>query len=130
MLLAPFTAALLVPLALAAPRLADDPDLFTDQGSAPGPADPGEVKPGAAAWDVNAAHGPTREVTMRLDEATWMSVSVHGEQLVTDILGDLYLGSTAGGALRLRTDGAAWATSAVFSPYRSQRVYGRLRHGQ
>ncbi|MFM2246834.1 MAG: hypothetical protein RL071_2908 [Pseudomonadota bacterium] len=129
MLLAPFTAALLVPLALAAPRLADDPDLFTDQGSAPGPADPGEVKPGATAWDVNAAHGPTREVTMRLDEATWMSVSVHGEQLVTDILGDLYLGSTAGGALRRLTEGAAWDTEAVFSPDGSQIVYVSDRDG-
>ena len=120
----------LAPLVLAAPRLADDPDLFTDGPGDSTAPDPGEVAAAAAkAWDVNAAHGPTRALNLRLEEATWMGVSVHGDQLVTDILGDLFIGPVDGGSLRRLTEGAAWDTEAVFSPDGRSVAYVSDRDG-
>jgi hypothetical protein len=50
-------------------------------------------------WDVNAAHGETKQVRFSTSEGTWMSVDVSpdGQQLVFDLLGDLYLLPMAGG---------------------------------
>ena len=55
-------------------------------------ADPEPAKGAAAdepAWDVNAPHGPTHEVSLDLHEGTWMSVTVSGDRVVFDLLGDL-----------------------------------------
>lgn len=107
----------LLAVAAAAPRKVDDPHHDRGDSQGQGPADAGEVAPAAAAaWDVNAAHGPTAAVTLELNEATWMSVSVHAERFVTDVLGDLFLGAVGGGPLERITEGAAWDTEAAWSP--------------
>ena len=88
----------LLSVAFAAPRKVDDPHHDRGDSQGQGPADPGEVTPpAAAAWDVNAAHGPTAALQLELTEATWMSVSVHKERFVTDVLGDIFIGSVGGG---------------------------------
>ena len=39
-------------------------------------------------WDVNAAHGPTKDVNFTTNEGTWITVDVHpgGQKLVFDLL--------------------------------------------
>ena len=107
----------LLSVAFAAPRKVDDPHHDRGDSQGQGPADPGEVTPpAAAAWDVNAAHGPTASLQLELTEATWMSVSVHKERFVTDVLGDIFIGSVGGGPLERITEGAAWDTEAAWSP--------------
>lgn len=67
-------------------------------------------------WKVDDPHGPTHPVTLDLREGTWMSVAVHGDRVVFDLLGDLWSIPLAGGdALRL-TSGAAWDAQPAFSP--------------
>ncbi len=67
-------------------------------------------------WKVDDAHGPTHPVTFDLREGTWMSVTVHGDRVVFDLLGDLWSMPLAGGeALRI-TSGAAWDAQPRFSP--------------
>ena len=75
------------------------------------------------AWDVNAAHGPTHEAKLRLTEGTWMSVTVHGDQVVFDLLGDLWRIPVAGGQATRLTSGAAWDHSPRFSPDGTQLAY-------
>lgn len=110
---------LLCPLAAAAPvpgsGLADDEHVAPDGVSGPAGEDPGDSE-GDDDWDVLEAHGSTRQVTLSLDEGTWMTVSVHGDRYVTDILGDLFLGELSGGDLVPLTSGSAWDTEPVFSP--------------
>jgi imidazolonepropionase-like amidohydrolase/Tol biopolymer transport system component len=67
-------------------------------------------------WKVDDPHGPTHPVSFDLREGTWMSVTVHGDRVVFDLLGDLWSMPLAGGdALRL-TSGAAWDAQPRFSP--------------
>ncbi|MDX1421278.1 MAG: hypothetical protein R3181_15035, partial [Rubricoccaceae bacterium] len=71
-----------------------------------------------AGWDVNAAHGPTRTVQFTTTEGTWMNldVSPDGREIVFDLLGDLYLLPTEGGAARRITEGPAFDIQPRFSP--------------
>lgn len=59
-----------------------------------------------------------RTIEFDTDEGTWMSVDVapSGENLVFDLLGDLYVLPVAGGAARPLTDGPAFDTQPRFSP--------------
>ncbi len=69
-------------------------------------------------WDVEAEHGPTRDIAFTTDEGTWMTVDVSpdGKTLVFDLLGDLYaLPIEGGGATRI-TSGAAYDVQPRFSP--------------
>lgn len=72
----------------------------------------------APAWDVSAPPGPAQEVSVDVTEGTWMSVDVSpdGEQLVFDLLGDLYLLPIAGGEATSLTEGMAWDMQPRFSP--------------
>lgn len=69
-------------------------------------------------WDVNAAHGETKQVGFSTREGTWMSVDVSpdGQQLVFDLLGDLYLMSMTGGEAKRITHGLAFDVQPRFSP--------------
>jgi len=101
--------------AFATPRLADDEHVAPEGQEGPAGEDPGDVDE-EQDWDITVAHGATRDLTLSLDEATWMTVSVHGDRFVTEVLGDLFLGDLEGGPLTPLTMGAAWDTEPVFSP--------------
>ena len=68
-------------------------------------------------WDVNAAHGPTFDVSFETSEGTWMTVDVSpdGQTLVFDLLGDLYLLPIEGGKAKSLTSGMAWDMQPQFS---------------
>ena len=78
--------------------------------------------PAAAAtkpkWDVNKPPGVARTVNIDTRSGTWMSVDVSpdGTTLGFDLLGDLYLLPSGGGAARPLTHGMAWDHQARFSP--------------
>ena len=61
---------------------------------------------------------PERQINFTVDEATWLSldVSPSGEQLVLEILGDLYLLPIEGGSARPITSGMGYDVQPRFSP--------------
>lgn len=77
-----------------------------------------DEEPQAPKWDVTQAAEGSREVTLDLDEGTWMSVDVSpdGRELVFDLLGDLYLVPIDGGEAQALTSGLAWDMQPRFSP--------------
>lgn len=80
-------------------------------------ADKGDKKE-APKWDVNAAHGPTKNVSFSVEEGTWLDLDVSGDgkTIVFSLLGDLYLLPIEGGAAKRVTSGAAWDVQPRFSP--------------
>ncbi len=79
--------------------------------------------PDASEWDVNGTYGPTHTAKIETNQGSWMSVSVHGENIVFDLLGDLWtVPLTGGDAVRL-TEGAAWDSEPRYSPDGSQIAY-------
>ncbi len=69
-------------------------------------------------WDVNHPPGPVRDVTIDTDEGTWMNIDVSptGDQIVFDLLGDLYAMPIAGGEATPLTSGMAWDMQPRYSP--------------
>ena len=69
-------------------------------------------------WDVNAAPGPSESVELDTRKGTWMSVDVspNGDQVVFDLLGDLYMLPIEGGEATALTSGMAWDMQPTFSP--------------
>ncbi|MDH3197436.1 MAG: amidohydrolase, partial [Candidatus Krumholzibacteria bacterium] len=69
-------------------------------------------------WDVEAPFGPTRTVAFTTDEGTWMNldVSPDGEEIVFDLLGDIYIMPIAGGEAVLLRGGPAFEVQPRFSP--------------
>jgi imidazolonepropionase-like amidohydrolase/Tol biopolymer transport system component len=89
-----------------------------DTAAAPA-AVPGETARSAPPkWDVTTVQGPAREVQFETDEGTWMSVDVSpdGQQIVFDLLGDIYIMPITGGQARLLLGGPAYETQPRFSP--------------
>ena len=72
----------------------------------------------APKWDVTAAHGEVKNVAFTASEGTWMNldVSPDGEEIVFDLLGDLYLLPMEGGEARPLTRGPAFDVQPRFSP--------------
>lgn len=85
--------------------------------STPDSSDPQKTEK-AAPWDVNAAFGPSREISIDTDEGTWMSLDVRpdGKAVVFDLLGDLYTVPITGGDATALTSGLAWDMQPRYSP--------------
>ncbi|TND05867.1 MAG: hypothetical protein FD123_3558 [Bacteroidetes bacterium] len=69
-------------------------------------------------WDVNNPPGDYKEAEFTTSEGTWMNldVSPDGQQIVFDLLGDIYTLPTAGGTARAINTGHAFAVHPRFSP--------------
>ena len=61
-------------------------------------------------WDVSKPFGPGKEVPINVSEGTWMSldVSPDGQEIVFDLLGDLYVLPITGGEARPLATGIQW----------------------
>jgi len=80
-------------------------------------------------WDVTDAFGPTHEVKLDVEEGTWVSVTVHGNTVVFDLLGDLWSIPLTGGEARQLTSGPAWDVQPSFSPDGTQLLFTSDRGG-
>lgn len=69
-------------------------------------------------WDVNSPEGPYKEIEFNTTEGTWMNIDVSpdGEQIVFDLLGDIYLMSIDGGEAKVLRDNLAYEVQPRFSP--------------
>ncbi len=67
-------------------------------------------------WSVDDPHGSVHNVSVDTREGTWMSVTVHGDTVVFDLLGDLWSVPLAGGDARRLTSGPSWDGQPAFSP--------------
>ncbi|WP_309891511.1 amidohydrolase family protein [Archangium sp.] len=78
---------------------------------------PEEKKP-EEKWDVNAPGFPATQVDLDVTEGTWMSVDVSpkGDELVFDLMGDLYALPIGGGEAKALTSGVAWDMQPRYSP--------------
>ena len=74
-------------------------------------------------WDVLATHGTTHSASIDTTEGTWMSVTIHGDTLVFDMLGDLWSIPLAGGTATRLTSSAAWDSEPRFSPNGEQIAF-------
>ncbi|MCL2916310.1 amidohydrolase family protein [Shewanella corallii] len=71
------------------------------------------------AWQVNApANAPLEQVTINVNEGTWMNVSMSpdGKYIVFDLLGDIYRIPAKGGKAEVLASGIAWQMQPVYSP--------------
>jgi imidazolonepropionase-like amidohydrolase/Tol biopolymer transport system component len=91
--------------------------------------DDADAEEGEDEWDITESHGTNRSVSMTLTEGTWMSVSVHQDLLVFDLLGDIWSMPLSGGTATRITSDAAWDTQPRVSPDGTQIVYVSDRDG-
>src|SRR5690554_3919970 len=65
-----------------------------------------------ASWDVTAIHGPGEYIEFTTDEGTWISldVSPSGDQIVFDLLGDIFLMPISKNEATLLLGGPAYET--------------------
>jgi imidazolonepropionase-like amidohydrolase/Tol biopolymer transport system component len=71
-----------------------------------------------AKWDVEKYRGTTKNFTINTNEGTWMNldVSPDGNDIVFDILGDIYIMPVTGGTAKLLSGGIAYDVQPRFSP--------------
>ncbi|MGJ7032784.1 amidohydrolase family protein [Niabella hirudinis] len=77
------------------------------------------VKPAPTKWDVNNPPGQQyKEVSFSVNEGTWMNldVSPKGDEVVFDLLGDIYSMPITGGTARVLRQGLAYEVQPRFSP--------------
>jgi len=69
-------------------------------------------------WDVMNPPGPASDIDVDVTTGTWLSVDVSpdGQEIVFDLLGDLYTLPIAGGEAKAITTGVAWDMQARYSP--------------
>ena len=69
-------------------------------------------------WDISNPPGASHDVTIDTNSGTWMSVDVSpdGQNIVFDLLGDLFVIPAMGGEAEQLTSGRAWDMQPRFSP--------------
>lgn len=69
-------------------------------------------------WNVNEPHGTYKEVAFTVTEGTWMNldVSPEGNEIIFDLLGDIYSIPFSGGNAKLLRGGHAFEVQPRFSP--------------
>jgi len=69
-------------------------------------------------WDIENYQGAKKEFTLNTNEGTWMNldVSPDGQEIVFDLLGDIYIMPIAGGMAKTISSGIAWDVQPRFSP--------------
>ena len=69
-------------------------------------------------WDVEDPGSPQKEVSFTVNEGTWMNldVSPDGQQIVFDLLGDIYIMPMSGGKAKVLRQGKAMEVQPRFSP--------------
>ncbi len=76
-------------------------------------------------WDVNNPPGNSKNIEFTVTEGTWMNldVSPNGNQIVFDLLGDIYSISATGGTAKALKEGLAFEVQPRFSPNGKQILY-------
>lgn len=69
-------------------------------------------------WNVNDPDGPYKEINFTTSEGTWMNIDVSpdGEQVVFDLLGDIYIMPIEGGEAEVLRGNHAYEIQPRFSP--------------
>ena len=82
-------------------------------------------------WDVANPPLPSREVTIDVEEGTWMNVDVSpdGKTLAFDLLGDIYTLPISGGKATRIAEGLPWEMQPRFSPDGSKIAFTSDRGG-
>ncbi|MCH8125660.1 PD40 domain-containing protein [candidate division KSB1 bacterium] len=82
-------------------------------------------------WDVTAVHGPTDSVKFTTTEGTWMNldVSPDGNEIVFDLLGDIFTIPITGGDATLVSGGPAFDVQPRYSPDGSKISFTSDRAG-
>ncbi|WP_165501785.1 amidohydrolase family protein [Pedobacter frigiditerrae] len=72
----------------------------------------------APKWDVEKYKGQTKTFNIKTDEGTWMNldVSPDGNEIVFDLLGDIYTMPITGGSAKLISGGIAFDVQPRYSP--------------
>ncbi|NOJ80595.1 amidohydrolase family protein [Myxococcus xanthus] len=88
-------------------------------------------KEGGDTWKVDAPGFPARQVNIDVTEGTWMNVDVspRGDEIVFDLLGDIYVLPMGGGEAKALTSGVAWDMQPRFSPDGKRIVFTSDRGG-
>ncbi len=96
----------------------DQPRPPIDKPPAAPAGDPDKEKEEAKKWDVEAPYPFDTNVSLDVDEGTWMSVDVSpdGREIAFDLLGDLYTMPSTGGEAKALTSGIAWDMQPRYSP--------------
>jgi imidazolonepropionase-like amidohydrolase/Tol biopolymer transport system component len=82
-------------------------------------------------WSVENPPGPSKKVSFTLDEGTWMNldVSPNGQNIVFDLLGDIYTMPVKGGKATLLAGGRSYEVQPRYSPDGKQISYTSDKEG-
>src|SRR5690625_6995980 len=82
-------------------------------------------------WDVTQHRADYTEISFETNEGTWMNldVSPDGEEIVFDLLGDIYIMPVTGGKATLLRGGPAYEIQPRFSPDGSRVSFTSDRGG-